>query len=345
MAVRRRELLAGAAVAASTLAGCADAREFVEDNAPIGHPLAGETTVAVVDRSRSTHDLETLTDESLAFWNDNAVQYADVEVAFERVDRDADPDVEIEFLDDRSELDGCRDEGSGEVLGCAPLIREGNRIDRPAVAEVVATDRPYGDVRITTMHELGHMLGLGHDDEPAYVMSNRIEDRLPEYDHRVEVLDAFRAAWERRNEGTRRYNEGIDRWNDGEYEDAIGSFTEAAERYRSIRDSVAVAEAAAGAFEDMVRPETVDRDRLADYFETTRTLADMLVSVAEDMREAAEARANGNLLGARSRRESANETLREVQSTDAPTPADVGRALGLVREDPVDGTTAAPNES
>lgn len=340
--MRRRELLAGAAVA---LAGCAEAREFVEDNAPIGHPLAGETAVAVVDVSSAAHDLEALTDEALAFWNEHAPQYAGVDVTFERVARDADPDVEIEFLDTREQLDGCQDHSSEEVLGCAPLIREGNRIDRPVVAEVVATDRPYGDVRITTMHELGHMLGLGHDDEPAWIMSNRIRDRLPEYEHRVEVLEAVQAGWDARNDGTRRYNEGIERWNDGDYRAAVEPFARAAELYRSVHDHVDAAERAATAFEEMNRPETVDRERLASYFETTRELTDMLVSVAEDMRAAAEARADGNIIRARERQESANETLEAVQSRDAPTPADVGRALGLVREDSTDGTPAEPSGS
>jgi tetratricopeptide (TPR) repeat protein len=342
MAVRRRELLAGAAVA---LAGCAEAREFVEDNAPVGHPLAGETTVAVVDRSESTHDLAALTVEALAFWNENATQYAGVDVTFSRVARDQDPDVEIEFLDDRSELDGCQEHSSENVLGCAPLIREGNRIDRPVVAEVVATDRPYGEVLITTMHELGHMLGLDHDAEPAYIMSNRIQDRLPEYEHRVEVLEAFQAAWQARNDGTRTYNEGISFWNDGDYERAVDPFGRAAERYREIHDHVDAAEDAATAFEEMKRPDTVDRERLTDYFGTTREVADLLVGAAEDMKAAAEAMADGDRLTARNRQESANEGMREVESTDAPSPADVGRALGLVREDDLGGTPAEPSGS
>lgn len=342
MAVRRRELLAGCAVA---LAGCAETREFLEDNVPVGHPLAGETSVAVVDRSESTHDLEALTLEALSFWNENAGQYAGFEVTFGLVAREEDPDVEVEFLDDRSELDGCKDHSSENVLGCAPLIREGNRIERPVVAEVVATDRPYGEVLITTMHELGHMLGLGHDAEPAYIMSNRIQDRLPEYEHRLEVLEAIQDAWGSRNDGTRAYNEGIARWNDGSYEQAVEPFGRAADQYREIHDHVDAAEAAATAFEDMQRPETVDRDRLAAYFETTREVADLLVGVAEDMRAAAEAMADGRRLTARERKDSAEEGLEAVEATDAPTPADVGRALGLVREADLDGTPTEPSGS
>ena len=331
MAVRRRELLAGAAVA---LAGCAEAREFVEDaTPPRGHPLAGETTVSVVNTTDSTHDLETLADESLAFWNENAPEYAGFEVEFRRAGGEEPPDVEIEFLDSREELDGCHEYSSEDVLGCAPLVREGTRITRPVTAEVVATGRPYGEVRVTTKHELGHILGLDHDDEPAYIMSNRIEDRLPEYEHRIEVLEAFQEGWHARNDGTRAYNDGIARWNDGEYEAAVEPFGRAADRYREIHGHVDDAESAAEAFEGMVRPETVDRQRLGEYFATTRTVADLSIEVAEGMRDAAAAMADGDRNRARDHQETANDTLEELRAVDVPTPADVARALGLVNDD------------
>ena len=341
--MRRRTVLAGTGAA---LAGCATVEETVEEAAgPDGHPLAGEATVAVVDRSDSDHDLGALADEAMAFWSDSAARHAGFEVTFRRTGDDP-PDVKIEFLDGREDLDGCRQYSSEEVLGCAPLVREGDRIDRPLTAEVVARRRPYGDVLTTTQHELGHILGLGHNDEPAYIMSNRIEDRLPEYEHRVEVLDAVEAAWETRNEGTRAYNEGIGRWNDGEYETAVPSFEGARERYAAIVDHVAVAEAAAGAFDEMNRPGTVDRPRLKDVFETLRRVADLSVTAAESMQAAAEAAADGDRQRARDRRDDASESLEELSSIDTPTPADVGRALGLVRElDDKSENAATPGRS
>lgn len=336
--MRRRTVLAGAAAA---LAGCAAVEETVEEaTGPDGHPLAGEATVAVVDRSDSNYDLEAPTEEAMAFWSDNATRYAGFEVTFRWADEEP-PDVEIEFLDGREDLDGCREYSSEEVLGCAPLVREGDRIDRPLTAEVVARRRPYGDVLTTTQHELGHILGLGHDDEPAYIMSNRIEDRLPEYEHRIEVLEAVRAARETRNDGTRAYNEGIGHWNDGEYEAAVPPFERARERYAVIVDHVAVAEAAAGAFDEMNRPDTVDRSRLESAFETLRTVADLAVTAAESMQAAAEAAADGDRQRARDRRADADEALEKLSSIDTPTPADVGRALGLVRELDDEGANAA----
>lgn len=349
MTLRRRELLRGAAVGFAGLsvglAGCSDVQEFAEDADPRGHPLAGTTTVAIVDRSDSTHDLVALADESLAFWTANAQQYAGFEVEFQRVARDADPDVEIEFLNSREELDGCQEHSTDNILGCAPLIREDNRIERPVVAEVVATGRPAGEVAITTKHEIGHLLGLGHDAEPAYIMSNRIEDRLPEYEARVEVLNTFEAGWEARNDGTSAYNEGIARWNDEDYEAAIDPFERARNRYRSIHDYVDDAAAAATAFEEMQRPETVDRERLGRYFETTRTVADLLIEAAENMRAAAEAMVDGDRNRARERQQAAKDALSELETVDEPTPADVGRALGLVRDEESDGGGEEPSGS
>ncbi|WP_336136647.1 matrixin family metalloprotease [Natronomonas amylolytica] len=354
MTLRRRDLLRGAAAGlagaglSAALAGCTDVREFAADADPRGHPLAGTTTVAIVDRSDSSHDLEALTDASLSFWTENANEYAGFEVEFRRVEGgsgDADPDVEIEFLDGREELDGCQDHSTDNVLGCAPLVRETNRIDRPVVAEVVATGRPSGEVEITTKHELGHLLGLGHDDEPAYIMSNRIEDRLPEYEARVDVLDAFRAGWAARNDGTRAYNEGIGYWNDEAYEQATEPFSRAREHYRTIYDHIATAENAAAAFEGMQRPETVDRERLQRHFETTHTVADLLVEAAENMRAAAEAMADGDRNRARDRRQAATDALEEFDSIDDPTPADIGRALGLVQGEELDDESGDPSGS
>lgn len=353
MTLRRRELLRGVAAGlggtglSASLAGCTDVREFAEDSDPRGHPLAGTTTVAIVDQSDSTHDLEAITDTSLSFWSQNAQQYAGFEVEFRRVEAgsDTDPDVEIEFLDSREELDGCQEHSTENILGCAPLIRENNRIDRPVVAEVVATGRPSGEVEITTKHEIGHLLGLGHDAEPAYIMSNRIEDRLPEYEARTEVLEAFRAGWQTRNDGTEAYNEGIGYWNDDAYQQAIDPFERARNRYRSIHDHITTAEAAATAFEEMQRPETVDRERLQRYFETTRTVADLLIEAAESMRAAAEAMTDGDRSTARQRQQAANDALEELDGIDAPSPADVGRALGLVREERLEEGGDSPSES
>jgi hypothetical protein len=221
------------------------------------------------------------------------------------------------------------------------MARTPDRIECPLTAEVVVRRRPYDDVLTTTRYELWHVFGLDHDDDPASIISNRIEDRLPEYEHHIEVLEAVEASWESRNEGTRANNDGIGRWNDGEYEAAIPRFERARERYAAIVDHVAAAEAAAVAFEERNRPDTVDRPRLESAFETLRTVADLAVTTAESMRAGAEAATDGNRQRAQDRLADAGEALEESSALDVLTPADVGRALGLVRELDEEGADAA----
>jgi hypothetical protein len=337
MELRRRALLSGAGAAAAAFAGCATVESRLEGALPPdGHPMAGSVSVAVVDRSESGHDLGALAREALSFWETNAAEYAGFEVDYRLAEPTPGdgppPDVEIVFRDDRQALEGCREFASEEVLGCAPLLEAGRRFDAPATAEVVATGRPYGAVLTTTEHELGHTLGLGHDDEPAFVMSNDIEDRLPEYESRTTVLEAIEAAWQTRNEATRLYNDGIGRWNDREYDAAAAAFSRAESRYAGISASVETAAAAAGAFESMTRPDTVDRLRLETYFERARAITEYSAEMAGLMAAAAEAAAAGDRSEARDLQADADDRSRRLRELEFPSPTDTARALGLVRD-------------
>ena len=138
-----------------------------------GHPLAGTTqTVRVADNSDGPHDVEENARQALSYWEANAEEYAGFEVGFE-LDGSADADLVIAYGDDPR---GCENvpEYSSRVLGCAPLLREGTRVPQPITARVVAAARPPGSIRVTTQHELGHMLGLTHDDPPGYVMETNL---------------------------------------------------------------------------------------------------------------------------------------------------------------------------
>lgn len=339
MDARRRSVLAGAAAA---LAGCSTIEGLARDVArPDTHPLEGSNTVEIVDRSRSDHDLEALTGEALAFWNENAPEYAGFEVDF-RIGDDA-PDVEIIYVDTREDLQGCHEYASEQVLGCAPLLRVGDRLNRPATVEVVATDRPYGDVRITTQHELGHTLGLDHDDEPAYIMSNRIEDRLPGFEHRIAVLEAQERALRRRNEATGSYNEGIRAWNDRDYERAAERFDRSEAEYRSVLEEVEAARDRAGELEGIERPDTVDLEALREHFDRSERNVELAAEAASEMAAATRARARGNAFEARDRRERANELMDEASELGFPSPAVVAVSLGLIDEP--ETTEAEPGDA
>jgi hypothetical protein len=329
MELSRRGAIAGAAAA---LAGCSTLRSELEergDGVLDGgrHPLAGETTIDVVDRSRSDHDLAALTAEAAAYWTDNAAEYAGFDVSLSIGDDD--PDVEVVYLDDRTGIEGCREHAASELLGCAPLLEPRHRPERPVTVEVVATGRPYGDVRTTVQHELGHTLGLDHGDEPAHVMSNEIEDRLPEYGRRREILDSFENAWGGRNTATRTYQRAINRWNDREYAEAVPAFEAAGRRYRTAVASVDTAVELARGFDGMARPETVDRAALGDAFARARQWLGVAAERADLMAAASAARVDGDATRARDRRTEADAAIAELRAIDYPAPVAVADALRL----------------
>ena len=331
MELSRRRAIAGAAVA---LAGCSGVRNEVDERAdtvlgPNEHPFAGTTTVAVEDRSGSDHDVSALAATAAAYWNEHAVEYAGFDVSFGV--GGGSPDVELVFLDRRAELEGCQEHASAEVLGCAPLLRAEHRPERPVTVEVVATGRPYGDVLITAKHELGHALGLGHDDEPSHIMSDSIEDRLPAYERRVDLLDAFGNAWAGRNAGSRQYGRAVERWNDRRYAESVSVFEASAERYRDAAESVATAGELATAFEGMERPETVDQEGLRESVGSAGEWVDLAVERSTLMAEAASARADGDGGTAKEYRRDADDASAALRDAEFPAPIVVADALGLGR--------------
>jgi hypothetical protein len=342
MELSRRGAIAGAAVA---LAGCSGVQSEVDERAdavlgPEEHPFAGATTIAVTDRSGSDHDVSALAATAAAYWNEHATEYAGFDVSFSI--GDGSPDIELVFLDRRAELEGCQEHASAEVLGCSPLLRAEHRPERPVTVEVVAGGRPYGDVRITTKHELGHALGLGHDDDPAHIMSDSIEDRLPAYERRVDVLDTFGNAWAGRNEGAREYEVAVERWNDDRFAESVSAFEASAERYREAGASVATAGELAAAFEGMERPETVDHASLRESLRSAGEWVEIAAERSTLMADAASVRADGDVGTARKHRAEAQERDDRLRDAEFPAPIVVADALGLGREGiqpGVDGTT------
>ena len=341
MKLSRRHAMAGGAVA---LAGCSGIEERADEiRSARGHPLSGTVGVSIVDRSRSGHDLERLTTDALTYWTANADEFLDFSVTFELTSTS--PDVELTFLADAAELEGCEGYATEEVLGCAPLLEEGHRPERPVTIEVVAGVRPSGEIRITTKHELGHALGLTHDDEPAYIMSNDVEDRLPEYTVRTEILQSIENAWNGRNAATRRYNRAIERWNGGEYGAAASGFESSAERYRAVLASVETAAELETEFDGMARPETVDRETLRTQFGRIREWIDLAITRSEPMAEAATERETGDVSTAREKAAEAEAADEELASVGFPALADTARTLGLVRHGPAGETATGTDET
>lgn len=335
--MRRRRVLATAGVGAlTTLAGCAAAEVLRSDSEP-EHPLAGGTTTVRVDnRSDTAHDVETNAFRALAFWEANSAEYIEFDVTFELTDGD-DPDVVMQYADDPS---SCRDvEGYSErVLGCAPRLRPGTNPSDPIPIYVVAGARPFGEILITAKHEVGHVLGLGHDDEPRQIMSNRPEDRIPLYDVRTGILDAVLDAQEQGAEATRRFSDGATAWRDRGYGEAANRFREAAGAFSGARTLIAESRAETDVFEGHPRQETIDLDGVRDHLGRIHERMELAVRFTELMRSAALAADDGQEERANGHVEEANDRIREFNEIDPPTVQDVAVALGLIRGTDREGT-------
>jgi hypothetical protein len=325
---RRRYLAAVVGGTLPALAGCADLEQVFSEEEP-QHPLAGETVTVRIDNwSDTDHDVETNAWEAMTFWETNSAEYAGFDVSFELVETD--PDVVIEYADDPS---GCEDvEGYSErVMGCAPVLRPRTRVPESIPVRVVAGARPYGEIKITTQHEIGHLLGLGHDDEPREVMSNRPEDRIPLYEVRVGILDTVLDAQEHSVEATRGFNQGTDAWGAEAFTDAQAQFRTAQETFKTAESLIAVSRDRTDEFDGHPRVETIDLEGVRDHLDRIAERMRLAVSFTSEMYLAASTAVDDDRERANEHLRTANDEIRAFNRIDPPTVRDVAVALGLIR--------------
>lgn len=329
--MRRRAFLAGGCLGTATvLAGCPTAG--VPGLGEPRHPFAGRTVaVRVTNQSDTDHDVEANARESMAFWADNAPVYAGFEVDFELVRSGDDPNLTVAYVD--SPDPHCRGvEGFSErVLGCAPVLAPDKRVPEDLTAWVVAAARPYGKIRTTTKHEIGHVLGLYHDDEPRGIMSNRPEDRIPMYATRIEIWETVLAASERSGDGSRLHGLGVTSWRDADYEAAEPAFAAAADEFAAARGLVDTATERTAEFEGHDLDETLALADLRGHLAKLRSRAVAAEGYAAGMAGASTAAAAGDNELANERVAEANRHVREYNDIDPVELRDVAIALGLVR--------------
>jgi len=127
-------------------------------------------TVALADETATDREYAPLVRDALDYWEQNATTYAGYPIEYEFRANATDPDVRVRFVE---RIDSCGHDGTEFTAGCAPYITDGP-VERPATVRI---ETGYDDPSTVLLlqHELGHTLGLAHDDRPSRVMSAQAE--------------------------------------------------------------------------------------------------------------------------------------------------------------------------
>jgi hypothetical protein len=215
--------------------------------------------------------LERLLTEALSFWNENqeTLSYSTTFVYDPETDT---PDV---LVSEVATIDGCGVHAGTEITGCAPILQPGDQSDLPAALDV--TPQPAGEdwhYRRVIEHELGHLLGLTHDDEPERVMHASWEQRYPQYEQRLHVFELRQARTETYNQAVASVSAGFDAAQADEFEAASQQFREASERYRDARETIATARTVAAELDPFEPADLARLDELltaeAEFVRTVR---------------------------------------------------------------------------
>jgi len=324
--VRRRTLLGAVAGATAATAGCAQLSDTVDrategskiESLANGHPWDGDTIVigvAYADGVERRENFPELIETSAAFWEEHDEQYVDYEVEYD-LDPDADdPDVRVTLVD---EITTCqRSDNEYMVVGCAPLITD----DAPDTASVQIKKGYSDDLTQTTItHELGHTLGLGHDDAPQEIMSSDPADRIPNYETRRAIHEAFVSGGGSLSDANELRDGAEADWQNERWSAASDAFASAADEYAAAEQSYSHA---------AEESESIDEPDAAEICASAADIAAESTAAASAMHDAAAAYAEGDRRDARDHYETAEEHYDRIGEYTIPSSDALAVELGL----------------
>jgi len=240
------------------------------------NPWGKDTVVVAYEQEvNARHGFSDLVGEALDYWEQNSEMYTGYTIAYQLRPNADDPDILIRLVE---EIPSCGEaDHDGTIAGCAPLI-DGRAPDTAEIEIVDGYDD--GPTVETIKHELGHTLGLDHDDEPQEFMSDDIADRVPQYEEKTEVLDRYEEGIVVGNEGTEYWNSGVEYWNDEEYGSAAPKFEDAVEKYEDSKRH----------FEEAVETvEEIDATEARNICQAAVDYRELDIEAASLMKQAAEA--------------------------------------------------------
>lgn len=122
-------------------------------------------TVAIHQPANDSRNYAPLVRDALRYWEEESRRYAGYSVRYRLEPNASNPDIVVRFVDN---VEACAT--IEEVAGCAPRITDPAQTDRP-VGIQVRSGLSNESTRLVVKHELGHTLGLDHEDEPNEVMA------------------------------------------------------------------------------------------------------------------------------------------------------------------------------
>lgn len=157
------------------LAGCSglglplQSSDAAADGPPYPDPWPGSpTVVAINDTAADGRNLTGPVSNALDYWNEHDERYGTYTTEFVLRPDAQDPDIVVEFVPD---IGVCGHTDEETTVGCAPVLSNQTLAERPTEVRI-ELGLSNDSTELIVEHELGHVLGLGHDDEPQEVMQS-----------------------------------------------------------------------------------------------------------------------------------------------------------------------------
>jgi len=198
--------------------------------------------------------------EALDYWESNASTYTTFDdVSFSYEPNENIPEIQFRIVE---EIRSCGEHDTdAQIAGCAPLLHDGERVSQTIEIEIIGEleDR---SLRHTLKHELGHVLGLDHHDEPQEVMSYDPSLRIPDYEQKTRIIEEY-------NIGVRRFSSAFDEYNEGvEYYEA-DNFAQSADLFETAANWAIRAQSSFQSAESVSLQ--IDESTAADFSEEAKT--------------------------------------------------------------------------